>query len=102
MESYSAAAERVWNVMRVTDLQPSPGRRHLQRVLDELAIPSSDMPAVESFVGGAQAAAAIRPHPDNQDPETQTAWSVACDLGRYLCSTRPQAMRSALGFACVP
>ncbi len=133
------------DVLLVPDLQQSSGGRHLQRVLDELAIPPSDMPAVESFAGGAQAVAAlsahagqrvmacaqstevqtaphahylgafpapyalsteyavaaIRSHPDNQDSETQTAWSVACDLGRYLCSPSQQAMRSALGFACV-
>jgi hypothetical protein len=46
--------------------------------------------------------AAVRPHPDHHDPEAQTAWSVACNLGRYLCSPRQQAMRLALGFASEP
>jgi hypothetical protein len=45
------------------------------------------------------AVAVVRPHPSNQDSEAQTAWSVASDLGRYLCSTSQQALRQALGFA---
>ena len=48
------------------------------------------------------AVAAVRPHPDNHDREAQTAWSVACDLGRYLCSPNHQALRTALGFANLP
>jgi invasion protein IalB len=48
------------------------------------------------------AVAAVRPHPDNHDPEAQTAWTVACDLARYLCSPSQQALRQALGFAEVP
>lgn len=133
------------DVLLVPDLQQSSGGRHLQSVLAQLAIPASEMPAVLSYAGGAQAVAAltahagqrvmacaqstevqaashahylgpfpaphdlsteyavaaVRPHPDNHDPEAQTAWSVACDLGRYLCSPSQQAMRLALGFACV-
>jgi hypothetical protein len=45
------------------------------------------------------AVAAVRPHPDRHDPEAQTAWKVACDLARYLCSPNQQAQRQALGFA---
>ena len=134
------------DVLLVPDLQQSSGGRHLQRVLDQLAIPASDMPAVQSYAGGAQAVAAlsayasqrvmacaqstevqaashahylgpfpaphglfteyavavVRPHPDNHDPEAQTAWTVACDLARYLCSPSQQALRQALGFAEVP
>ena len=134
------------DVLLVPDLLQSSGGRHLQRVLDQLAIPVSDMPAVQSYPGGAQAVAAlsghagqrvmacaqstevqaashahylgpfpaphglsteyavalVRPHPDNQDPEAQTACSVASDLGHYLCSPDQQARRLALGFAGVP
>ena len=134
------------DVLLVPDLQQSSGGRHLQRVLDQLAIPASDMPAVQSYAGGAQAVAAlsahasqrvvacaqstevqaashahylgpfpaphglfteyavaaVRPHSDNHDPEAQTAWTVACDLARYLCSPNQQARRLALGFAAVP
>lgn len=134
------------DVLLVPDLQQSSGGRHLQRVLDQLAIPAADMPAVQSYAGGAQAVtalsahagqrvmacaqstevqaashvhylgpfpaphglfteyavAAVRPHPDHHDPEAQTAWTVACDLARYLCSPSQQALRQALGFAEVP
>jgi hypothetical protein len=48
------------------------------------------------------AVAAVRPHPDKHDPEAQTAWTLACDLARYLCSPSQPAMRQALGFAEVP
>ena len=44
------------------------------------------------------ALAAVRPHPDNHDPEAQAAWTLACDLARYLCSPSQQARRLALGF----
>jgi hypothetical protein len=44
------------------------------------------------------ALAAVRPHPDNHDPEAQAAWKLACDLARYLCSPSQQARRLALGF----
>jgi hypothetical protein len=115
-------------------------------VLDQLDIPAAEMPAVQSYAGGAQAVAAltahagqrvmacaqstevqaashahylgpfpaphglfteyavaaVRPHPDNHDPEAKTAWTVACDLARYLCSPNQQAQRQALGFAEVP
>ena len=134
------------DVLLVPDLQQSSGGRHLQRVLDQLAIPAADMPVMQSYAGGAQAVAAlsghagqrvmacaqstevqaashahylgpfpaphglsteyavalVRPHPDNQDPEAQTACSVASDLGHYLCSPDQQARRLALGFAGVP
>ena len=134
------------DVLLVPDLRQSSGGRHLQRVLDQLAIHAADMPSVQSYAGGAQAVAAlsahagqrvmacaqstevqavphahylgpfpaphglfteyavavVRPHPDNQDPEDQTAWPVACDLARYLCSPNQQARRLALGFAEVP
>jgi hypothetical protein len=130
------------DVLLVPDLQQSSGGRHLQRVLDQLAIPEADMPAVQSYAGGAQAVtalsahtgqrvmacaqstevqaashalylgpfpaphglfteyavAAVRPHPDNHDPEAQTAWTLACDLARYLCASSQQAQRLALGF----
>ena len=130
------------DVLLVADLQQSSGGRHLQRVLDQLAIPAADMPAVQSYAGGAQAVAAlsahagqrvmacaqstevqsashalylgpfpaphglfteyalaaVRPHPDNHDPEAQAAWTLACDLARYLCSPSQQARRLALGF----
>jgi hypothetical protein len=133
------------DVLLVPDLQQSSGGRHLQRVLDQLAIPAADMPAVQSYAGGAQAVtalsahagqrvmacaqstevqaashahylgpfpaphgllteyavAAVRPHPDQHDPEAQMAWTVACDLARYLCSPSQQARRLALGFAAV-
>jgi len=131
------------DVLLVPDLLQSSGGRHLQRVLGQLALPASDMPAVQSYAGGAQAVAAlsahagqrvmacaqstevqsaahahylgpfpaphglsteyavavVRPHPSNHDPEAQMAWSVACDLARYLCSPDQQARRLALGFA---
>jgi hypothetical protein len=134
------------DVLLVPDLQQSSGGRHLQRVLDQLDIPAAEMPAVQSYAGGAQAVAAltahagqrvmacaqstevqaafhahylgpfpaphglfteyavaaVRPHPDRHDPEAQTAWSVACDLARFLCSPNQQAQRQALGFAEVP
>jgi hypothetical protein len=134
------------DVLLVPDLQQSSGGRHLQRVLDQLDIPAAEMPAVQSYAGGAQAVAAltahagqrvmacaqstevqaashahylgpfpaphglfteyavaaVRPHPDNHDPEAQTVWTVACDLASYLCSPSQQAMRQALGFAEVP
>jgi len=130
------------DVLLVPDLQHSSGGRHLQRVLDQLAIPAEDMAAVRHYSGGAQAVAAlavhagqrvmacaqstevqtashalylgpfpathglfteyavaaVRPHPDNHDPKAQTAWKVACDLARYLCSPSQQARRMALGF----
>jgi molybdate transport system substrate-binding protein len=133
------------DVLLVPDLLQSSGGRHLQRVLDQLALSASDMPTVQSYPGGAQAVAAlpahagqrvlacaqstevqtaphahylgpfpaphglsteyavavVRPHPSNHDPEAQTAWSVACDLARYLCSPDQQARRLALGFAAV-
>lgn len=47
------------------------------------------------------AVAAVRPHPDNLDPEAKTAWTVACDLACYLCSPSQQVRRQALGFAGV-
>jgi hypothetical protein len=134
------------DLLLVPDLQQSSGGRHLQRVLDQLDIPAAEMPAVQSYAGGAQAVAAltahagqrvmacaqstevqaashahylgpfpaphglfteyavaaVRPHPDNHDPEAKTAWTVACDLARYLCSPNQQAQRQALGFAEVP
>jgi hypothetical protein len=134
------------DVLLVPDLQQSSGGRHLEHVLDQLAIPAADMPAVQSYAGGAQAVAAlsahagqrvmacaqstevqaashahylgpfpaphglfteyavaaVRPHPDNHDPEAQTPWTVACDLARYLCSPSQPAMRQVLGFAEVP
>jgi hypothetical protein len=134
------------DVLLVPDLQQSSGGRHLEHVLDQLAIPAADMPAVQSYAGGAQAVAAlsahagqrvmacaqstevqaashahylgpfpaphglfteyavaaVRPHPDNHDPEAQTPWTVACDLARYLCSPSQQVRRQALGFAEVP
>jgi hypothetical protein len=37
------------DVLLVPDLQQSSGGRHLQRVLDQLAIPAADMPAVQSL-----------------------------------------------------
>jgi hypothetical protein len=130
------------DVLLVPDLQQSSGGRHLQRVVDQLDIPAEDMPAVQSYSGGAQAVAAlaahasqrvmacaqstevqaashahylgpfpaphglfteyavaaVRPHPDDHDPEVQTAWKVACDLALYLCSPSQQARRMALGF----
>jgi hypothetical protein len=133
------------DVLLVPDLLQSSGGRHLRRVLDQLAIPAADMPAVQSYTGGAQAVAAlsahagqrvmacaqstevqaashahylgpfpaphglfteyavatVRPLTDNHDPEAQTAWSLACDLARYLCSPDQQARRLALGFAGV-
>ena len=133
------------DVLLVPDLLQSSGGRHLQRVLDQLALSASDMPTVQSYPGGAHAVAAlpahagqrvlacaqstevqaaphahylgpfpaphalsteysvavVRPHPSNHDPEAQTAWSVACDLARYLCSPDQQARRLALGFAAV-
>lgn len=133
------------DVLLVPDLLQSSGGRHLQRVLDQLAIPAADLPAVQSYPGGAQAVATlhahagqrvlacaqstevqaaphahylgpfpaphglsteyavavVRPHPNDHDPEAQMAWSVACDLARYLCSPDQQARRLALGFAAV-
>jgi hypothetical protein len=134
------------DVLLVPDLQQSSGGRHLQHVLDQLAISAADMPAVQSYAGGAQAVAAlsahagqrvmacaqstevqaashahylgpfpaphglfteyavaaVRPHPDDHDPEAQTPWTVACDLARYLCSPSQQVRRQALGFSEVP
>jgi hypothetical protein len=133
------------DVLLVPDLQQSSGGRHLQRVLNQLAVPAADMPTVQPYAGGAQAVtalsvhagqrvmacaqstevqaashahylgpfpaphglfteyavAAVRPHPDHHDPEAQTAWTVACDLARYLCAPSQQARRLALGFAAV-
>ena len=131
------------DVLLVPDLKQSSGGRHLQRVLDQLVIPASQMPSLQSFAGGAQAVAAlpahkgqrvmacaqstevqtaphahylgpfaaphnlsteyavaaVRPHPDNHDPEAQSAWVLACDLGHYLCSPSQQTSRNARGFA---
>ena len=50
------------DVLLVPDLQQSSGGRHLQRVLDQLAIPAADMPVMQPYAGGAQAVAALSGH----------------------------------------
>ena len=76
------------DVLLVADLQQSSGGRHLQRVLDQLAIPAADMPAVQSYAGGAQAVAALSAHAGQrvmacaQSTEVQSA-SHALYLGPF-------------------
>lgn len=128
-------------VLLVPDLEQSSGGRHLRHVLQQLAIPASQMPQVLPFPGGAQAVAALPAHagrramacaqstevqtarharylgafpaphalateygvavlrPSRASPDAQAAWSVAHELGLYLCAPSQDAMREALGFA---
>lgn len=45
--------------------------------------------------------AVVRPHVDNHDADAHAAWSLASELGRFLCAPDQQVMRLALGFAAV-